>query len=347
MNKEFAYERLITKNGRDERNRVDRSGKIREMDIEERKDNIIAIGGKTRVTGLLGYPVEHTKSPLIHNTLADHFGDDLVYVPFAVHPDDLESAVKGAYGLGVLGLNVTVPHKSSVIPHLADIDPLAAQVGAVNTLVRTEKGFKGYNTDLPGLSIAMQRAGFVLHAKNILILGAGGAARAAAFMCAVEKPKKLLIANRSVEKAEKIIEDIRNSGITETESKSGNQETEIRAISLKDLPPVTAGDTFIAIQCTSVGLSPHDEDCVIDPQSPDGKAVFDRFEGGVDLIYKPAETVFLSEIRKRGGKTMNGLAMLLYQGVIAYELFTGRWSGEISASEEVLGRILRGLNINS
>ncbi|MCR5338616.1 MAG: shikimate dehydrogenase [Lachnospiraceae bacterium] len=313
------------------------------MNTEIKNDNLISIGGKTRITGLLGYPVEHTKSPLIHNTLAAFFGDDLAYIPFPVSPDDLEAAVKGAHALGILGLNVTVPHKSNVIPFLSEIDPLAGQVGAVNTLVRTVSGFKGYNTDLPGLSIAMRRAGFEIQGKNVLILGAGGAARAAAFMCAGEKPAKLLIANRSVDKAERIVEDIRNSGIMATENKDRDrdqdQETVISAVSLSDLYSVMSDDRFLAVQCTSVGLAPHDKDCVIDPGSDEGKAIFDSFDGGVDLIYKPAETVFLSEISKRGGKTMNGLAMLLYQGVIAYELFTGRWNGEISADEEVLNRI--------
>ena len=109
------------------------------------------INGYTRTCGLLGNPVEHTLSPVIHNTLAENCGDNLVYTAFHVPQGEIGNAVKGAWALNLLGLNVTVPYKSDVIPYLSEIDSLAKQIGAVNTLVRTETGFKGYNTDMPGL----------------------------------------------------------------------------------------------------------------------------------------------------------------------------------------------------
>jgi hypothetical protein len=109
------------------------------------------INGYTRTCGLIGNPVEHTLSPVIHNTLSMVLGENLAYVPFHVENGRLEDAVKGAFALNLLGLNVTVPYKSDVIPYLTDIDPLAENIGAVNTLVRTETGYKGYNTDMPGL----------------------------------------------------------------------------------------------------------------------------------------------------------------------------------------------------
>ena len=300
--------------------------------------------GKTRVYGLIGDPVEHSLSPLIHNSIAEMFKENFVYVPLPVKKENLGEAIKGAYAFHFGGLNVTVPHNSAVIPYLTDIDPLARCVGAVNTLVRTDEGFKGYNTDLPGLSHAMQKAGFTVEGENILILGAGGAARAAAFLCASQKPAKLLIANRTADKAEKIMEDIRSSDFSDGSGKQGAEEMVFKAVALTDLAKEMGSERFLAIQCTSVGLSPNDTDCVIDPDSVQGKEIFDKVYGGVDLIYKPAETVFLKEIRKRGGKTMNGLAMLLYQGVIAYELFTGRWTGQISASQEVLDALLAKMN---
>ena len=113
------------------------------------------INGYTRTCGLIGNPVEHTLSPVIHNTLSMVLGKNLAYVPFHVETGRLEDAVKGAFALNLLGINVTVPYKSDVIPYLDDIDPLASNIGAVNTLVRTEKGYKGYNTDMPGLYRAM------------------------------------------------------------------------------------------------------------------------------------------------------------------------------------------------
>ena len=109
------------------------------------------INGYTRTCGLIGNPVEHTLSPVIHNTLSMVLGKNLAYVPFHVETGRLEDAVKGAFALNLLGINVTVPYKSDVIPYLDDIDPLASNIGAVNTLVRTEKGYKGYNTDMPGI----------------------------------------------------------------------------------------------------------------------------------------------------------------------------------------------------
>ena len=133
------------------------------------------INGYTRTCGLIGNPVEHTLSPVIHNTLSMVLGENLAYVPFHVENGRLEDAVKGAFALNLLGLNMTVPYKSDVIPYLTDIDPLAENIGAVNTLVRTETGYKGYNTDMPGLYRAMCEDGVKVKGEKVLITGAGGA----------------------------------------------------------------------------------------------------------------------------------------------------------------------------
>ena len=126
------------------------------------------INGYTRTCGLIGNPVEHTLSPVIHNTLSMVLGENLAYVPFHVENGRLEDAVKGAFALNLLGLNVTVPYKSDVIPYLTDIDPLAENIGAVNTLVRTETGYKGYNTDMPGLYRAMCEDGVKVKGEKVL-----------------------------------------------------------------------------------------------------------------------------------------------------------------------------------
>jgi len=162
------------------------------------------IDGKTKTCGLIGDPVAHTLSPVIHNTLAQTRGDDLVYVPLRVEAEQVGKAVEGAYALSLTGLNVTVPHKSAVIPYLVDIDPLAEKIGAVNTLVRQEGGFKGYNTDMPGLLRAMRSEGITVKEQSVLLLGAGGAARAVAFLCMSEGAKEILLYNRTVEKAERV-----------------------------------------------------------------------------------------------------------------------------------------------
>lgn len=263
------------------------------------------IDGKTRTCGLIGNPVEHTLSPVIHNNLAQMFETNLVYVPFLVQEGGLAEAVKGAYQLNVLGMNVTVPYKSDVIPYLKEIDALAEKIGAVNTLVRCEDGYKGYNTDMSGLFRAMQTEGIQIKDENVLLLGAGGAARAVAYLCASAGAKKIIICNRTVEKAQEIVREM----------KLQIEGTDIVAMALADVRTL-AEESFLAVQCTSVGLYPNVEDVVL----ADGE-IYDRIHTGVDLIYRPYETQFMKLVKAHGGKTMNGLKMLLYQGIIAYELW--------------------------
>ena len=265
------------------------------------------IDGKTRTCGLIGNPVEHTLSPVIHNNLAQMLGINLTYVPFLVEEEGLAKAVAGAYELNILGMNVTVPHKSAVIESLKEIDDLAKRIGAVNTLVRCEGGYKGYNTDMSGLFRAMQTEDIHIKDETVLLLGAGGAARAVAFLCAQGGAKKIYICNRTMEKAQAVAEEI----------KAQTAEVNISAIKYEDIESLP-GDKFLAIQCKSVGLYPNVEDVVL----ADGP-VYDRIHTGVDLIYRPYETQFMKLVKAHGGKTMNGLKMLLYQGIIAFELWNG------------------------
>ena len=130
------------------------------------------INGKTRTSGLIGNPVEHTMSPMIHNFLAEEMGIDMAYVPFHVEKGQLDAAVKGAYGLNILGCNVTVPYKSDVMESLVALDDIAEKIGAVNTLVRVEGGYKGYNTDITGLLRALKSEGISLQDEEVIILGA-------------------------------------------------------------------------------------------------------------------------------------------------------------------------------
>ncbi|MBO6015593.1 MAG: shikimate dehydrogenase, partial [Lachnospiraceae bacterium] len=159
------------------------------------------IDGKTKTYGLFGNPVEHTMSPLIHNTLAQKLGHNLVYVPFRVEEDQIQSAVRAVRSLQLGGVNVTVPHKSAVMDCLDETDLLAKKIGAVNTIVHKNGRLKGYNTDMPGLYRAMRSEGIEVEDKHILILGAGGAARAVAMLCATYGARRIYILNRTKEKA--------------------------------------------------------------------------------------------------------------------------------------------------
>ena len=263
------------------------------------------IKGTTRVCGLIGNPVGHSVSPAIHNNLARLTGKDMVYTTFKVEKGDVEAAVRGAYSLNILGLNVTVPHKSEVIDSLVDIDPLAKAIGAVNTLVRADGGFKGYNTDILGLARELEDEGIELADSKVIILGAGGAARAITFLCSSKVAKKIYLLNRSVDKAQDIAYAVNTHFNNE-------KVIPMNIADYADIP----GDDYIVIQTTSVGLHPNDTAVVIDDESFYKKAAV-----GVDIIYNPAETMFMKLIKAQGKKAYNGLKMLLYQGVSAYELW--------------------------
>lgn len=269
----------------------------------------VEIDGYTRICGLIGNPVEHTMSPAIHNTLAREHKMNLVYVPFHVPSGQVEAAVRGAFALNLLGMNVTVPYKSEVMPFLEETDPLAEQIGAVNTLVRGEKGFKGYNTDMPGLYRAMCEDGVNLKDEKVLILGAGGAARAVAMLAAQKGAAEIVLLNRTLEKAKGLAADV--NGV------SGRQTA--RAMRLEEHSALPEGERFLAVQTTNVGMFPRTEETLIED-----KAFYRRIHTGYDCIFNPARTRFMSLVEEGGGRAYNGLRMLLYQGIIAYELWTGR-----------------------
>ena len=266
---------------------------------------MVKIDGKTMTCGLLGNPVEHTMSPAIHNTLAELQGHSLVYVPFLVDHGKLGQAVAGARALHIKGLNVTVPYKTEVMQYVKELDPLAQQIGAANTLVETEEGYKGYNTDMQGLYRAMVSEGIRIEEEKVIVLGAGGAARAVCFLLAFHKAKQVYLLNRTVDKAQKIAEEV--NGFL------GKELVVPMALQGYDRLP---DEKMLAIQATSVGLAPHDDEVVIDEP-----AFYEKVHTGYDLIYRPLETKFMKCVKAAGGAAYHGLKMLLYQGIIAYELW--------------------------
>ncbi len=277
------------------------------------------IDGYTRTCGLIGNPVEHTLSPLIHNMLAKETGVNLVYVPFHVETGRVGEAVKGAYALNLLGCNVTVPYKSEVLPFLKEIDPLAKSIGAVNTLVREEGGYKGYNTDMPGLYRAFVRDHVKIRDEKVLILGAGGVARAVAMLLWEKKAERIVILNRSLEKAKEIAEEIN--------ALAGEEKVEV--CSLAEYESLAKDGPYLVIQATSVGMYPKCDEAVIEEES-----FYKMVHTGYDLIFNPPETRFMSLTKKAGGRAFNGARMLLYQGIIAYELWTGK-----EIAEELADRV--------
>lgn len=264
------------------------------------------IDGKTRICGLIGNPVEHTLSPVIHNSLAEIYGHNLAYVPFLVEKNRLEEAVKGAFALNVLGCNVTVPYKTDIIPYLKEIDQYASKIGAVNTLVRNADGYVGYNTDAIGLYRAMQSDHIILQGAHVVIIGAGGVARAAAMMMAEKSVERLLIMNRTLEKAENLVKQV----------KKIYPSVSVKAIKHTDFSGFQREREFLAVQATNIGMFPNCDETVIEDDS-----FYWAVHTGYDMIFNPKETVFMRKVSEAGGKAYNGLKMLLFQGIVAYELW--------------------------
>lgn len=284
----------------------------------------MTVNGETRVIGIIGNPVRHTMSPIIHNYISKTLGKNMIYVPFEV-TGNVDAAVKGAFELGILGMNVTVPWKSAVMNSLVSVDDMAKRIGAVNTLVRQENGFKGYNTDILGLERELFEEGISLEGKDTLIIGAGGAARATAFLCCKHDAKTLTIINRTLKKADDIAKDVMEY------VKENGKQTEILTYSLDDYNKLCNKD-YIAFQCTKIGLKEDDGAAIEDDD------FYKKIKIGVDLIYREG-TKFQLDVKKAGGKSYTGMKMLIFQGICAYEL----WN-DLILSDEIINGVCEVVN---
>ncbi len=256
-----------------------------------------------KLFAVLGNPIGHSMSPVMLNDLFSYYNIDAVYLPFQVEDADLHDAVKGLKALGVGGFNVTVPHKSNIIPFLDGIDELAANIGAVNTVVNENGQLIGYNTDGPGFLKGLNAFLPKIADQKILIIGAGGAARAIYFTLAKESPNVLNIANRTIERAEELIKDCPYS-------------VSSSAISFNEASQ-SMGEYDLVIQTTLIGMSPKIGVKPIELINIRKQTFF------CDIIYNPLETQFLQEARLHGANIQNGLDMFVYQGALAFEKWTG------------------------
>ena len=266
------------------------------------------ISGKTKVCGVIGDPVEHSMSPVMHNAAFKKLGVDYLYVPFRVRKEELGKAIEGVRALNIRGLNVTIPHKVTIIPFLDELDTLAEQIGAVNTIVNNEGVLRGYNTDATGFLQALLEKDIEPKGKNVVILGAGGASRAISFILA-ERGANLVILNRLLELdwAEELARRI---------SEDFGKEVEALELNEKNLARVLE-KANILVNATSVGMSPDvDETPVPARLLKPGLVVF-------DIVYNPIETRLLREAEATGAQTISGLDMLVWQGALAFEQWTG------------------------
>jgi len=267
------------------------------------------VSGKTIVCGIIGDPVKHTISPAMHNAAFIYSSLDYIYVPFNVKKEDLGEAIHGFKAMHIRGLNVTIPHKVRVIPLLDEVDSLAEQIGAVNTIVNDNGVLKGYNTDGLGFLQELIQNGVNPKDKNVVIVGAGGASRAISFTL-VSKGANLTILNRLLELdwAVKLAADINKKFHTDIQALELIENNLSKTIATADL----------LVNATSVGMSPYTE------YSP----LESRFlKPGLlvcDIVYNPLETRLINEAKKAGAKTQDGLGMLIWQGAMAFEYWTGQ-----------------------
>jgi shikimate dehydrogenase len=266
------------------------------------------ISGKTIVCGIIGDPIEHTMSPAMHNAAFQTLGLDYTYVPFRVKSLELKKAIEGIRGLNLRGLNVTIPHKVAVMQFLDRIDPLAEKIGAVNTIVNDDGILSGYNTDATGFLQTLHDKDVDPEDKKVLLLGAGGAARAIGNVLAGEKAR-ITILNRRQELS--WAEDLAH-----LLTRHYGAKVNIGELTPENLQRAIEG-VDIVVNSTSLGMSPDDD------QTPVPADLLGASLTVFDVVYNPYETRLLREAKAAGAKTINGLEMLVRQGAIAFEKWTG------------------------
>lgn len=264
------------------------------------------ITGKTNVVGLIGDPVEHSLSPPMHNAAFKHLKMDYVYVPYHVKKGMLSDAIAGAKSLNIKGLNVTIPHKTEVIKHLDALDKSAELIGAVNTIKFNGNYTKGYNTDGIGAVKAIEEVSSVKN-KKVIILGAGGAARAISFQILMDGAESLVIANRTVTNAEQLQKDL-----------VGKLSADVKSTDLGVKLENELSSADILINTTPIGMYPNVD------QKPLVKAELMHENLVVkDCVYNPLQTGLIKEAEKCNAKIVSGLKMLIYQGIESFRIWTG------------------------
>ena len=256
------------------------------------------INGKTSITGIFGYPIEHTFSPVMHNAAFSDLRLNYCYIPFLVSPDHLKGAVGSIRALNMRGVNITIPHKQSVMPLLDTVKEEAAFIGAVNTVVNSNGKLVGDNTDGKGFMKSLEENGIAVDGKDVLIHGAGGASRAVSYyLC--KKAKNVSIYGRSPEKAERLVDDLKiiYSNVSPARSISDTKGYDI------------------IVNATPLGMKSDDP-------LPFDTSLFRSGQTVCDLIY--TKTRFIEEAAEKGCTVLDGTGMLLWQGALSFELWTGK-----------------------
>ncbi len=268
----------------------------------------MVISGKTRLCGLIGDPVEHSMSPVMHNAAFKKMGLDYLYLPFRVKKEDLGKAIDGMKALNIRGLNVTIPHKVAVLQFLDEMDPLAEKIGAVNTIDNNDGILRGYNTDGAGFLQALRERGVEAQGKNVVMLGAGGASRAISFTLA-DSGTRLVILNRQEELdwAKELASKLSQVFTIKVEALELNRQNLARVLDKAN----------ILVNATSVGMSPDADRTPLESDLLRPNLIV------YDIVYNPIKTRLLREAEAAGAETISGVDMLVWQGALAFEKWTG------------------------
>jgi shikimate dehydrogenase len=281
----------------------------------------VSLTGKTRLLGIIGHPVKGSLYPRMQNAALRHHGIDALYLPFEIPPSALAGVMKALPALNFRGLNVTIPYKEKVLRYLDEVTEEARQLGAVNCILVDKGRLLGYNTDGAGFTTALKaEGGLSLRDENILILGAGGAAKAIAFHVARQGCRRICIANRTVSRASSLRRRLQrfHPGV----------EIEVSGLSGRNFREAVASSQVL-VNTTSVGMARRDPSIVPGRHLSPSHLV-------VDIVYKPLRTPLLRAAERSGARFLNGLGMLLYQGALAFRIWTGR-----TAPVDVMKRALR------
>ncbi len=265
----------------------------------------MVVSGTTRVCGVIGNPIEHTLSPIMQNAAFEALELDYVFLAFKVKTAEVEKAINGVRALNIHGLNVTMPHKNAVIKYLDETDPTAKTIASINTILNKDGKLFGFNTDGVGALNALEQNGVKPRGKKVLLLGAGGAAKAIAYTLSQEADK-LVILNRTSEQAECLANLL--SQKFNKKIKGGS----LSPVSLKD----NLADADVLINATSVGMKPNVDQTLVEPEwlKPDLAVM--------DIVYNPIETKLTKDSKAAGAKVVSGVEMLIYQGAASFEIWT-------------------------
>jgi shikimate dehydrogenase len=265
------------------------------------------VSGSTKVFALFGDPVTHSLSPLMQNTAFKALKLDCCYLPFLVRRESLAEAVSAVRALNLGGVNLTIPHKERVLSYLDEVDEEARVIGAVNTVVNRDGYLCGYNTDAPGFLASLKSVGFDAKGKRVVVMGAGGAARAAVFALVHQGISHIYICNRNTSRGEMLARDLRKAGAAVGVSDYGVSFSE--ALKNADL----------LVNATPVGMYPnHKENPIIMRDQLHPRLLV------CDLVYNPPQTRLLEEAAAAGCDVLNGVGMLAHQGALAFQLWTGK-----------------------